>query len=167
MHQPEMAAHLDRKNRNGERQRDPESPGHVDQLRVGRIVERDLLGLQRHAAERAAAGANLLDVRMHRAGVDGAGKRGRFGRTRLQELFRLGGKALAAARAAEQIFLAFVGEALLGRGAFDLHAADRIDRGRVLRRLTVALCPAARGMIMSVVMAVRSFHLRQFVLPAA
>ena len=38
MHQAEMAAHLDREHRDGQRQRDPESPGHVDHLRIGRVA---------------------------------------------------------------------------------------------------------------------------------
>ena len=78
MHQAEMAAHLEHEHRNGQRQRDPESPGHVDQFGIWRIVERDLLGLQRHAADRATAGTDLPHLGMHRTGVDRAGRRRRL-----------------------------------------------------------------------------------------
>ena len=54
--QPEIAAHLQREHRHGQHQRDLESPRHVDQFGIRRIVERDLFGLQRHAADRAQPG---------------------------------------------------------------------------------------------------------------
>ena len=79
-HQAEMAAHLEHEHRQGQHQRDPEPPRHVDQFGIAGLVERDLLGLQRHAADRATARSDLPHLRMHRTGVDGAGRRG--GRSR-------------------------------------------------------------------------------------
>jgi hypothetical protein len=125
-----MVAHLDHEHRKGQPQRDPESPGHVDQFRIGRIVERDLFGLQRHAADRTTARTDLPHLRMHRTGVDGAGRRRRFRLLRREEFFRLGLKALAAARAAEEILLPAVAEAVFGGLRVDAHAANRIDRDR-------------------------------------
>ncbi len=87
MRQAEMAAHLDREHRKRQHQRDPEPPGHVPELGVGRIVERDLLGLQRHAAHRARAGADLPHFRMHRACINGARRSRRLGLLRLQDIF--------------------------------------------------------------------------------
>ena len=103
---------------------------HVLEFRIRRIVERDLFGLQRHAADRARTGADLPHLGMHRTGIDGAGGRCSASGSPpgCQEFLRLRLKALAAPRAAKEIILAFVDEAMLcGRG-IDLHAADRIDR---------------------------------------
>jgi hypothetical protein len=75
----------------------------------------------------AAAAAAGLPGPMMMAGVSRAGPHW-LGLAGLQEFFRLGFEALAAARAAEQIVLSLVGEAVLGGLALDAHAADRIDR---------------------------------------
>ena len=68
----QMPAHLQRDHRHGERERDPEAPRHVDEFGVRAFGRRRDLRLQRHAADRAAARADLADLRMHRAGVDRA-----------------------------------------------------------------------------------------------
>src|SRR3974377_1235478 len=73
----------------------------LDQLRIRPLVERNLLGLQRHAAYRAASRTDLPHFRMHRTGVDGALRRVGLGLLRLQEFFRLSREALAATPAAE------------------------------------------------------------------
>ena len=52
---------------------------------------------------------------------------GGLGLARLQVFFRLGGETLAAARAAEEIILALVGEAMLG-GRADRPSCRRPDR---------------------------------------
>ena len=132
MHQAEMAAHLEHEDRQRQRQRDPEPPRHVDQFGIRRVVERDLFGLQRHAADRATC-----PVRP--AAPPDASDRCRWcrparrapARVGPQEFFRLGFEALAAARAAEEIVLTAVDEAMLCGRRIDLHAADRIDRGAV------------------------------------
>ncbi|MGY2811668.1 hypothetical protein ACVIHF_008398 [Bradyrhizobium sp. USDA 4506] len=142
-----MAAHLEHEHRHGQREADPEPPRHVDQFGIGTVVERDLLGLQRHAADRAAAGADLAHLGMHRTGVDGARGRRRLLLARLEILLRVGLETLAAAAAAEQVLLALVAEAVLGGRRIDLHAADRIDGERRLgRRRVVIMLAAAAGM---------------------
>ena len=76
----QMSAHFQRDDRNGEREPDPEPAAHVGEFRIGRGLRRHRLRLERHAADRAGAGAGLADFGMHRAGVDGAvghRKRGR------------------------------------------------------------------------------------------
>ena len=142
IHQAEMRAHLQHEHRQRERQRDLETPTHIDQFGIRRILERNLFGLQRHPADRTGAGADLPDLRIHRTDVDRSGRRRGRRLLRLQKGFRIGGKALAAAAAAEQVIHILVAEAMLGRGAFDLHAAHRIglahiDGGwRLVRRAT-------------------------------
>ncbi len=71
----EMTAHLQHDRRQCEHEADPESARHVGKLGIGRRIEAGDLGLQRHAADRTAAGAGLADLRMHRAGVDRALRR--------------------------------------------------------------------------------------------
>ncbi len=72
-----MAAHFERENRQREHERDPEPPRHVRNLGIRRGFGGGQLRLQRHAADRADAGADLPDLQMHRAGVDRAFRRGR------------------------------------------------------------------------------------------
>ena len=73
----QVTAHFQHHRRQRQRAADPEPPCHVGELGIGRRIEARDLGLQRHAADRATTGADLADLRMHRAGVDGAF--GRFG----------------------------------------------------------------------------------------
>ena len=56
----------------GQREADPEAARHVDQLGVRPASARREHRLERHAADRAGARADLADLRMHRAGVDRA-----------------------------------------------------------------------------------------------
>ena len=63
--------HREHHHRQTEHGRDHEAAGHVDQLDVGPLVERDHRRLERHAAERAGARSLLPHLRVHRAGVDG------------------------------------------------------------------------------------------------
>ena len=68
----EMAAHFQHDGRQREHEADPEAARHVGEFGIGRRIEARDLRLQRHAADRAASGADLADLRMHRAGVDRA-----------------------------------------------------------------------------------------------
>ena len=112
-----MAAHLQGDDRHGQRKADPEAPGHVDKLGVGPGLGRDHHGFKRHAADRAGARTDLPDLRVHRAGVDRAFRKG-LGLRRLgSQIFRrLGNEAFAAARRAEIVGAAGVVRAML-RGA--------------------------------------------------
>src|SRR6185436_14973065 len=89
------------------------------------------LGLQRHAADRAASRADLADFGMHRAGVDRAFRYGGF---RLAVLFQIGdgigGEFGAAAGRAEMEGLAAIVEAVLAGRGIDAHAADGVADGR-------------------------------------
>ncbi|MCY1310904.1 hypothetical protein D9M68_751760 [compost metagenome] len=67
-----MTAHLERQHGQCQNQPDPEPPPHVDKLRAWTHVGRDDLRLERHAADRAVAGAELAYLRMHWASVDHA-----------------------------------------------------------------------------------------------
>ena len=123
----EMRAHVESQYGQGERQRDPEPSRHIRKFRTGRSVERDKLRLKRHAADRATPSADLLHLRMHRAGVDRILWHGR--RFALVEIaHRIGFELRAASGAAEMVCLAFVTETWLARVRIDCHAANRIDR---------------------------------------
>ncbi len=134
----QMAAHLEQEQRQGQRQTDPEPPCHINQFRIGPRHSAGHQRLQRHAADRAGTGTDLPHLRVHRAGVDGAG--GNFfglrrvsalqvRRIALEIVRRIGGKALAAARAAEMVFLAGVRRVMGRFERIDGHAADRIFHG--------------------------------------
>ena len=158
----QMPAHRECEDRNGERQRDPKAPGHVGQLlaRAGRF--RGRFRLERHAADRAASGVVLPDLRMHRAGVDRAGRRGlrrgrgacvmrmsvRMGRRRVGRLrekpHRVGHELFPAAARAEIIDRARVLGLVFGRRRIDRHAADgvlgeRAGVGHARRRMMLVL----------------------------
>ena len=68
----EMAAPFDCHDGERQRQADPEAACHVGQFGIGAGVGGGELGLERHTADWAGAGTDLADLRMHRAGVDGA-----------------------------------------------------------------------------------------------
>jgi len=125
-----MAAHFQNDRWQGKYEAYPETPGHVRKLRVGRGIKGSHRGLQRHAADRTATGTDLPHLRVHRTGIDGAGRCRGFGLFRLQEFFRLGFETFAAARRAEEIVLSVVSEPMLGGCGIDAHAANRIDRSR-------------------------------------
>ena len=74
----EVAAHFQNDGRQRQHEADPEAARHVGEFGIGRRIEACHLGLQRHAADRAAAGTDLADLRMHRAGIDRALRRGGF-----------------------------------------------------------------------------------------
>src|SRR3569833_741318 len=145
----QMPAHLDDEHRHRERQRHPEAAAHVDQFRIGLVVERDDIRLQRHAAFRARTGADLPDFRMHRAGIDRAGRSFRLRLFRREEFIRLYLEAVVEALRAEHILRALIGKATaLRRFWGDLQAADRIDRERlVLIVMAVIVARMVRGMI--------------------
>jgi hypothetical protein len=121
-----------------ERQRPPEAPPEIDELRVLAFVHRRHLGLECHAALRTSARAGLAHLRMHRACVD------RPGRSALLRLLDsclrrndvcrgIGRELLHAMVAAEEVRLAAEFEAPR-RIVGDRHAADGIDVGHYLLR---------------------------------
>jgi len=141
----EMATHLQHDRRQRQRAADPESPRHIGELRIGPGLQARDLRLQRHAADRAAAGSDPTDLRMHWAGVDRAGGHFRIGRlvlfVFLGEIFcGIGGEFGAAAGRAEMECLAVVLEAVLGCRGINRHATDGIAD----LRCRVAMSPAAR-----------------------
>ena len=127
----EMAAHLERDHRDGEREADPEAPRHVDEFGIRARRPRSRLRFERHAADRAGARADLADLRMHRAGVDRARRRGprrRLAGCGREVARRVRDEILAAAGAAEIRCRAVVFRLVLGGRRIDRHAADRIAR---------------------------------------
>ena len=77
-----MAAHFQSKNGQRQCQTNPEPPRHIDKFSVWRRVGCNQFWLQRHAADRARAGADLADFQVHGARVDGTFDH-RFGRAGL------------------------------------------------------------------------------------
>ena len=127
----QMAAHFQHDGWQREHEADPEPARHVRKLRIGRCIEARDLGLQRHAADRAASRAHLANLRMHRAGVDRALGHGGF---RLAVFLKpgngIGGEFCPAAGRAEMKGLAAVVEAVLAGRGIDGHAADGVARDR-------------------------------------
>ncbi len=122
-----MAAHLQRHHRQRQHEPDPEPARHVDEFGIGAAVGGGHFGFERHAADRAGAGPDLADLRMHRAGVDRAFD-DRFGFALAQIFLRIGDELGSAAGRAEIIRVAVMLGAMLGGVRIDRHAADRIDR---------------------------------------
>ena len=150
MKQAEMSAHLDDKDRHGEHERNPKPPRHVGEF--GAIAGAAVFGLERHAADRAGPRSRLPDLRMHRAGIDRARRRGRGGhRGFAQIFFRIGDEFGAAAGAAEMIVVVVIGVMMRALARIDFHAADRIGhiramhvRHMVVRAVAVPAVPVSR-----------------------
>ena len=123
----QVAAHLKDHRRERKHEADPEAARHVGEFGIGRRVEAGYLGLQRHAADRAIAGTDLADLRMHRAGVDRAFRYGGFRGLLLRDRpCGIGGEFGSAAGRAEMKGFAAVVEAMLAGRGIDRHAADGI-----------------------------------------
>ncbi len=65
-----MATHFQDKDRKRECKANPEATCHIDEFVIGAAICRYRLRFQRHAANRTGARANLLNLRVHGAGVD-------------------------------------------------------------------------------------------------
>ena len=116
MHQAEMPAHLDRKHRHGQHQRNPEPPRHVDQFGIGvpgRAKPAPARAPCRRSdkfPDRPAGPPDPSDRCRSCRAAAGSGRFGSgqllFGLLWLEKTFGIGLKAFAAARAAKQILLA-------------------------------------------------------------
>ncbi len=104
---------------------DPEAPRHVDEFVVRAAIGARDQGLQRHAADRAGAGADLTDLRMHRAGIDRA-FRLRLLVHRVPILVGIGPELGLAASRTEVPGLTLVLGAIFRRLRIDVHAADGV-----------------------------------------
>ena len=153
-----VAGHFERRHGNRQRHGDPEPPRHVDEFRIRPGLGGRRLGLERHAADRAASRPDLADFRVHRAGVDRSRGRARrrFGRRFADVALRLGEELLAAAGAAEMVRLARELGAVPGGRRVDAHAADRILgqfrrsrpwRGYDRARAVIAAVPGMAGFV--------------------
>jgi len=139
-----MLAHLEDDDRQRQHEPDPEAPLHVDELRIGFVGVRHQR-LERHAAYRATSRAFLSDLRMHRAGVNRAGRtggrRGLHGSATLLQI-RIGicDELRAAAGGAEMISGAVMLVAMTRARRVHIHAADRIQHlGRRSRGVAMIL----------------------------
>ncbi|MNV18329.1 hypothetical protein D3C71_1091510 [compost metagenome] len=113
--------------RHTQRQAPPEAAAEVGQLGILALIQAGHLRLQRHAAQRAGAGAFLHDLRVHGAGVQRAGGSW-FGavRCRIQIALRVCNEFSPASIAAEVVGAAVM-MGMVGRGGrVDCHAADRV-----------------------------------------
>src|ERR1019366_10051769 len=84
------------------------------------------LRLQRHAADRAASGADLADLRMHRAGVDRALRHLGFRLGLVEILPGIGSEFGSAARRAEMKGLAAIVEPMPACRGVARHSADGV-----------------------------------------
>jgi hypothetical protein len=93
-----MSAHLKRNHRQGQKEAEPESTTHVDELGIWPGLLASEHGLKRHTADRAGARPNLSDLRVHRTGVESVGgHRLGFGLLRRKIFLRLGDEFRATA----------------------------------------------------------------------
>ena len=124
----QMPAHFQRHHGQRKREPDPEAARHIGKLGIGFRAGACKLGFERHAANRARAGALLANLRMHRAGVDRAFRR-RLLRALIGRkiLFRIGRKLAAAAGGAEIIAVVVKTVTMRRRVRIDVHAAHGID----------------------------------------
>jgi hypothetical protein len=121
-----VRAHFHRENRDRQDETDPESAHHVDELGVGAGIAARDVRLKRHATDGAGTGADLTDLRMHRAGVDRAVRH--HLRLAVAEIFLgINGELRPAARRTEIVGVAALLGAVLGRVRINRHAADGID----------------------------------------
>ena len=101
------------------------------------ICRRHAHRLERHAADRAMAGAFLHDLRVHRAGIERALQQGLRVATLSEIALRVGLELQPAAFRAEIIGVALMGRRA-GRGAdVYLHPADGIDGHRHIARCRI------------------------------
>ena len=136
-HRPEMAKHDEDRERRGQNRGHDEPAAHVEIFFRWTVAHGEGLGLQRHPADRTISGADLLDLGVHRAGVDDVLRQLRLdGRRRTQEDFRTRLEPLAAFGRAEMIILAGELRMMGGGPRIDFHAANGID-DRLRRSRTV------------------------------
>ncbi len=127
-----MVAHLQHEDRRSQHRADPEAPRHVRKFGIGSAIGGRDFRFERHAADRAGAGAFLPDLRMHRAGIDRA-RRHRLGLALVgrEIFFRIGGEFRPASRRTE-----IIGAALCSRGGAwryaDRPSSRRPDRSTPL-----------------------------------
>ncbi len=134
----EHRQHGEQQHRDGQAQGDPEPPGHAPKLgRVLVLAGPDGLRLQVHAADRATAGAGLLDLGVHRASVDDRLPRRVSSPRRLVPGVRcvpgpvVPAEELAPAALAAEVEGLAVTLGTPGGCFLDRHAADGIDRHAV------------------------------------
>ncbi len=128
MRADEVPAHFQHHHRNGEHEPDPEAARHVGEFGIRAAVGGGDLRLQGHAADRAGAGADLADLWMHRAGVDGAFGDGFGGFFFFRQVFlRVGGELVFAAGSTKIIRVTSIVGVVLGGVRVDRHTADRVD----------------------------------------
>ncbi len=124
----EMTSHLQNHHRNRQPEADPQAAGHVDEFGIGAAVACRVGRFQRHSADRAMAGADLADLRMHRAGVDRPRRRRRDGSLLGEILCGLRREFAPAAGGAEVIGTLLMDVAMRRLMRIDRHAADGVDR---------------------------------------
>ena len=138
--------HGDHHQGRGQHQADPEPALHVRQLGVLLLGGRGHLRFERHAALRAGPGTALADLRVHGAGVPGAGEWGRRFRLPGQVLPWLRTEPLQAPGVAEVVGSPLVFELPRSRGGIDVHVADGVlERAPRGRRRTPNLHESRRG----------------------
>ena len=136
----DVASHLQCEYRKCDDEADPEPPGHVDQFVVRPHVGAGKFRFQRHAADRACAGPDLLDLGMHGAGEDralGDCFKCRLRCFRVEITAGIACELRLATGGAEIIGLATMDMSPLGVMGVDRHAADGIDRH--MRRVAMAV----------------------------
>ena len=122
-----MLPHFQHEHGNGQRERDPEPPRHIGELRIGTAVGGHHVRLKRHAADRATPRPGLPHLRMHRAGVDRAVRHRLRRSLGAEEFLGLGGEPGAAPGGTEEMRLALVRVPMRRHLGVDRHSANGID----------------------------------------
>ena len=130
-----VAPHLQREDGRSERCREPQPVTQVEQLWRRPCIGHRHHRLERHAADRTIARRGLLDLGVHRAGVEAPLGRGPRGGAAVQEISGCCGKSLPAPGATEIEGAPAMRGRVAGAGALHFHAADGVARRRLAGRL--------------------------------
>src|SRR5690242_5020757 len=123
-----MRTHFQSYDRQGKSGANPEPPRHVDQFWTGSAISTDARRLERHAANGATARTRCANLRMHGAGVNGAGgSRWRFTFAFGRKLLGLFGELGPTAGRAEIINTPGMDVAMRRFRRIERHPADRVD----------------------------------------
>ena len=135
-----VPTHFERDHRQGKHEAEHEAALHILVFVRWPIAEGRGHWLKRHAADRTASWAGLLDLRMHRTGPDCAfwNETGQLGGIDYVPA-RIGSELSKTARAAKKVMGSSMGHDMLCGFRIDPHPADRIRRHLFCRGVRISI----------------------------